>query len=50
MNQREAIGESSSVKKPGRIHRISSLAPALAGLLTTVLIYILAPQLSSSGR
>lgn len=45
MNQREAIGESSSVKKPGRIHRISSLAPALAGLLTTLLIYILAPQL-----
>ncbi len=47
MNQREAIGEPLSARKPGRWYGLSSLAPTLAGLLTTVLVYAFQPQLFS---
>jgi Ca2+:H+ antiporter len=45
MNQREAIGEPLSARKRGRWYSLSSLAPTLAGLLTTALFYVFAPQL-----
>ena len=45
MNRREAIGESLSARKRGRWYSLSSLSPTLAGLLTTALVYVFAPQL-----
>ena len=45
MNQREAIGEPLSARKRWRWYSLSSLAPTLAGLLTTALVYAFAPQL-----
>ena len=40
MNQREIVVEPSAEGRPGRRHRISSLAVILAGLLTTLLVYL----------
>jgi Ca2+:H+ antiporter len=45
MNQREAIGEPLSARRRGRWYSLSSLSPTLAGLLTTALVYVFAPQL-----
>src|SRR5262245_28719684 len=39
MNQREIVVEPSAEGRPGRRHRVSSLAVILAGLLTTALAY-----------